>query len=235
VVQIGSTHLLQHATNDHVSLFRWTGALGILATGVYLAKTLLPLPDAAHLACVLSFGPLVVAGSPGLARFAQANRHRAYIDVAKIFAIIAGTFHIAMVSVQLTTIHFMREDIREAATDTAKAALREILSGVFTVQLGLCFVWDLFIGLATILFSIALLSYGIVGRIIAVLGLLIAAAFLSFKLYTFPVPPADAGLFDLGPGMGSWFLAFSIFVLVTARRYGQGAGRDATSIVVTSS
>lgn len=224
----------QLAVPDQVSYFRWTGALGILATFAYLAKTLLPLPPAAYLACLLSFGPLVVAGSLGLARFAQAHRPRAWIDVAKVFAVIAGTFHIAMVSVQLTTVHFMREDIREAATDSAKAALREILSGVFTVQLGLCFVWDLFIGLATILFSIALLSYGVAGRIIGAAGLLLATTFLSFKLYTFPVPPADAGLFDLGPGMGSWFLAFSTFVLLSARRYGRGTPPPATGELASS-
>jgi hypothetical protein len=44
------------------------------------------------------------------------------------------------------------------------------------------------------------------GAWFAVPGLLIGGLLLSFNTATFPSPPADAGLVDLGPLVGLWYL-----------------------------
>jgi len=42
--------------------------------------------------------------------------------------------------------------------------------------------------------------------------MLVGAALLVLNLQTFPTPPANAGLFDLGPVLGLWYLAVTIQV-----------------------
>jgi len=204
--------------NDHVpSVYRWTGILGISATTVFLAKTFIPMPSFPHLLLCMSFGPLVIAGSPGMAKFLKQSRPSMLVDAGALFAIVAAAFHLSMVCVQATNLIILRERIA-AADEGAKAALRQILSGVFTVQLGLCFCWDLLIGLATLLFCSVLWRRGTGAAALACAGALIAVTFLAMKLSTFPIPPAEAGLFDLGPGLGAWFLLFSVYILWNARQ-----------------
>jgi hypothetical protein len=201
---------------DAARLFAWTGVLGIAATAVYLTKTFVPMPFKAHVMVCMAFGPLIVAGAPGMAAYLKGRAESLLIDTAARFAVVAGAFHLAMTCVQTTTLMIMRERIAEAEEPT-KAALRQILSSVHTVQLGLCFCWDLFIALATLLFGAAMIRRG--GRLAALgaAGLLVGATFLAMKLWTYPIPPAEAGLFDLGPGMGAWYMAFASVILLTAR------------------
>jgi hypothetical protein len=196
---------------------RWTGILGISATGVFLAKTFIPMPSFPHLLLCMSFGPLVIAGTPGMARFLKRARPSMLVDAGALFAIIAAAFHLSMVCVQATNLIILRERIA-AADEAAKAALRQILGGVFTVQLGLCFCWDLLIALATLLFCAVLWKRGAGAALLASGGTLIAVVFLSMKLLKFPIPPAEAGLFDLGPGLGAWYMLFSAYILWNARQ-----------------
>lgn len=198
-------------------LYLWTGILGIAATAVFLTKTFAPLPFKAHLLLCMAFGPLIVAGAPGMARYLKRGGESLLVDVAARFAVVAGAFHLAMTCVQTTTVIMMRERIA-AADEAAKAGLRQILNGVFTVQLGLCFCWDLFIALATLCFSVAMVRRGGGMAALGGLGLLIGTTFLGMKLWTYPIPPAEAGLFDLGPGMGAWYMLFATVIVVTARK-----------------
>lgn len=203
--------------SETARLYLWTGLLGIAATAVYLTKTFVPMPFKAHVILCMAFGPLIVAGAPGMATFLKRGGQSLLIDVAARFAVIAGAFHLAMTCVQTTTLIMMRERIA-AADEAAKDGLRQILNGVFTVQLGLCFCWDLFIALATLLFSVAMVRRAGGLRLLGLLGLLIGTTFLGMKLWTYPIPPAEAGLFDLGPGMGAWYMLFSLLIVLTCRK-----------------
>ncbi len=206
---------------DASRLFVWTGVLGIAATAVYLTKTFVPMPFKAHVMVCMAFGPLIVAGAPGMGRYLKRGSESLLIDTAARFSVIAGAFHLAMTCVQTTTVMIMRERIA-AAEEPAKAALRQMLGSVHTVQLGLCFCWDLFIALATLLFGVAMLRRAGWFRVLGALGLLIGGVFLGMKLWTYPIPPGEAGLFDLGPGMGAWYMVFSVVILLTARRDTRG-------------
>lgn len=203
-------------TSEQISLFRWTGILGISATAVFLAKTFIPMPSFPHMVLCMAFGPLVIAGAPGMARFLKRQCVSMLADAGALFCVVAAAFHLAMVCVQATNLIILRERIA-AAEESAKATMRLILSGVFTVQLGLCFCWDLLIGLATLLFCSILWKQGKAAAALAFSGALVAITFLSMKLYCFPIPPKEAGLFDLGPGLGAWYLLFSIYILCNAR------------------
>jgi hypothetical protein len=43
-------------------------------------------------------------------------------------------------------------------------------------------------------------------------GVLIAVALLVLNVWTFPIPPANKNLIDLGPVLGLWYLAVTIFL-----------------------
>lgn len=69
-----------------------------------------------------------------------------------------------------------------------------------------------------LLFCSVLWKRGAGAAALACAGCLVALTFLAMKLSTFPIPPAEAGLFDLGPGLGAWFLCFSAYILGNARQ-----------------
>jgi hypothetical protein len=78
------------------------------------------------------------------------------------------------------------------------------------VWLGLDVAWDIYIALGTAFFSAAMLYHERFGLIFAIPGFLIALLVVGLNIATFPVPPAKAGLIDVGPFVGLWYLAVTI-------------------------
>lgn len=89
-------------------------------------------------------------------------------------------------------------------------AQEKISREVSAIWLGLDVAWDTYIGLGTLCFALAMLRHPRFGRVFAVSGLVIAVALLALNFYTFPTPPGEAGLVDLGPKVGLWYLAVTI-------------------------
>ncbi len=83
---------------------------------------------------------------------------------------------------------------------------------VDAVQLGLDVAWDVFISLGTLLFALTMFKDPRFGWIIGSLGVLIAVALLVLNLLTFPIPPANQNLIDLGPLLGLWYLVVAILI-----------------------
>jgi len=85
-------------------------------------------------------------------------------------------------------------------------------AAVDAVQLGMDVAWDVFISLGTLLFALCMFKDPRFGRIIGLLGVFIALALLVLNILTFPIPPANNNLIDLGPLLGFWYLAVTIFL-----------------------
>jgi hypothetical protein len=81
---------------------------------------------------------------------------------------------------------------------------------------GLDVAWDFYIGAGTILFGLAMVGRRGLGAWIGVPGVLISVLFLIFNIVTFPKPPDTAGLLDLGPLVGLWYLVVFVRVGVAA-------------------
>ena len=81
---------------------------------------------------------------------------------------------------------------------------------------GLDVAWDLYVGTGTTLFALCMFGRRGLGVWIAVPGLLIAGLFLIFNIATFPKPPDTAGLVDLGPLVGLWYLVVYVRLGVSA-------------------
>jgi hypothetical protein len=78
------------------------------------------------------------------------------------------------------------------------------------IWLGLDVAWDAYIGLGTVLFGVSMLLHPRFGRLFGASGIVLGLSLLVLNLYTFPTPPSNAGLVDLGPFLGLWYLAVSV-------------------------
>ncbi len=81
------------------------------------------------------------------------------------------------------------------------------------IWLGLDVAWDVFGGAGTVLFGFALWRHARVGRILAAAGILVGVLLLALNIGTFPMPPADAGWFDIGPFVALWYVVLMARVL----------------------
>lgn len=95
------------------------------------------------------------------------------------------------------------------------------------VWLGLDVAWDFFVGAGTVLFGLALWRHPRFRPLLAGGGVLAGLCLLVLNIATFPIPPAEAGLFDVGPFVGLWYVVLSARVLIVARTRDAGEGREA--------
>ena len=83
--------------------------------------------------------------------------------------------------------------------------------------------WDLYVAAGTFLFALAMRRAPGFGPVFAWSGMALAAGLLALNVATFPVPPGDAGLVDLGPAVALWYVAVSIQLARLLRRGGAAA------------
>ncbi len=182
------------------------GIFGLAAIVVYVTIIAIPLPDAANAAVAAWFGPLFSLASYGLYRMLALNRKTASLQIAVVANAIAGAMVTAMLLIQLA--------VRSGGRGTLDIFLWTKLR---RVDLGLDVAWDVYGALGTFLFACNMVRHPRFGRIIGGVGALLAAGLAVLNLATFPTPPAYAGLFDLGPFVGLWYVAVSVQLLRSRR------------------
>jgi hypothetical protein len=74
-----------------------------------------------------------------------------------------------------------------------------VLAQLTAIWLGVHVAWDAYIALGTLFLALALLRHPRFGKAFAFPGLIIAPGLLPLNFYSFPAPPASAGLVDRGP------------------------------------
>lgn len=189
-----------------------TGA-GLVAAVIYLVWSVFPLPDVFDVLFHVAFGPLVVAGFLGIGAALWRGGPSVPTAFGTVYGALSGAFFASMTIVQMSNLDYHRRFIREAADPATEQAFRQIFRGVFTVQLGLDLVWDVFVTSGAILLAAAMIGRSRAATAFGVAGIGVAGLTLVLNLWTLPVPPAEAGLFDAGPYTGGWFLLVSVWVL----------------------
>ncbi len=185
-------------TNNTIEL-RWVQlaiVLGIATSVVYPSLIFLPLPKLLTITFAALVGPFLGLASLGLYHFIRLNQPSVSAQLAAACNFIAGALFSTMLLVQLA----VRFRVADQPVD------RQVVA----VWLGLDVAWDVYIALGTALFAWAMWSHPRLGRVFAVAGILIAVLLLALNLYTFPEPPGESNLIDLGPFVGLWYLAVSI-------------------------
>lgn len=169
---------------------------GLCASVLYPAILFIPLPLAATAAVAAFLGPAIGIGSLGLRQVIALHGHSVAATLAAITNVVAGALITAMLLVQLA----VRYGIAEAVPSAHLVA----------VWLGLDVAWDVYIGLGTILFGLAMIGHPRFGWAFALPGLALGSLVLVLNFYTFPTPPAEAGSIDVGPFVGLWYLAATL-------------------------
>jgi hypothetical protein len=107
----------------------------------------------------------------------------------------AASLFVAMALVQLA--------IRSSGTATRVTS---------STYLALDVAWDMYLSLGTVLFGVVLVRSRGLARVLGVAGVILGSLLAVFNIATFPAPPADAGLLDLGPFVGIWYLCLTLLV-----------------------
>ncbi len=123
-------------------------------------------------------GPALGVASVGLREALHLHRYSAVSYLACFLNFLAGALLTAMLLVQLA--------VRQYAPG------EDMLTRLVGVWLGLDVAWNVYIGLGTLLFAVALLRHPRFGLPFAVTGLVVAAVLLALNPYTFPAPPAES-------------------------------------------
>jgi hypothetical protein len=186
---------------------------GLLVSVIYPLMIFVPLPFHVALILAASAGPLLAIASIGLYHFVKIHSKTVSLQIAVLFNIIAGVIFNMMLIVQLAIRKGISEYLASASESATQEILRWILRSVNKVHLGLDVSWDIFILVGTFLFALNMLHHPRLGKIIGLIGVAIACVTMGLNLYSFPAPPADSGLVDLGPFVGLWYLAVTILIL----------------------
>ena len=197
---------------------------GLGASVVYPLMIFAPLPKKITIILASLFGPLLMAASLGLYYFLKVHRKTITGQLAVISNIIASAMVSLMLIVQLSVNLSMVEMMDSAGEGISEATQKWIWLVVDKVQLGMDVSWDIFIGIGTILFGVTMMKHPRFGKIFGFLGFLIGHFVLVFNLATFPTPPGDAGLIDIGPFLGIWYLVATILVIRSLKWFDQQQG-----------
>lgn len=169
---------------------------GFFACLAYPLVVFVPLPKLATTTLAACFGPALGVACFGLRRLLDLETPQVSSALGSLLNALAGGLFSAMLLVQM-------------AVDYS-AGGEKVSAQVSAIWLGLDVAWDAYIGLGTICFALAMLRHPRFGRVFAFSGMAIAAGLLALHLYTFPTPPQNAGLVDLGPAVGLWYLVVTI-------------------------
>jgi hypothetical protein len=183
---------------------RASAICGLAAIVSYALLIGLPGPAALQALLTLGFGLGLTIASIGLYFSVAAPASPRVGLVAAVSNTVAAGLLVAMILVQLAI---------GSTGDAAGPALR-------AVSLALDVGWDLYVAAGTFLFALAMRRAPGFGPLFAWSGMAVAAGLLVLNVATFPVPPGDAGLVDLGPAVALWYVAVSIQLARLLRRAG---------------
>ena len=193
--------------------------LGFIIILAYLNFALHVIELSQKLTLILAFaiGPVAIYGVLKLYKELTNLDKTTSLLVGTVFLIIAFALLNLMLVVQQSIFISMKDYIASETDSKTQDSLRLILKGLNHVQLGIDVSFDIFYCLGLILLSLALYKNPEIGKFIGVFGVVSAALLLIFNMATFPLPPANAGLVDLGPLTGVWWLLLIVRIMTKSK------------------
>lgn len=173
--------------------YDWAGVTaisGIAGVVVYVYVIATESVDAFTLLASTMFAFGVTLSSLGLYHVLGGTKASPLVLIAAIANVIGAAILLAMILVQMSI----------------KAVIPQPDAGLKAVWWGLDVAWDIYFSAGTILFGLSMVGRRGLGAWFGVPGVLIGALLLIFNIATFPLPPANAGLVDLGPVSGLWYV-----------------------------
>jgi len=189
------------------------------AVACYISAIALPWPEtqlgtSTGLVVVSAWPILSIVYSYGLYSFVAAESESTANRLSLVFAVAAFTIVLAMIVVQLAVGAGMRE-IGQGLDEQTTTALRR---GLRMVDLGLDVAWDMLIGTALIFSGAAIRGRSGLGLGWAIPSVALGMALIVLNAATFPWPPGDRGLIDIGPFIGLFVMLLAGRLTILGRR-----------------
>lgn len=191
--------------------------MGFAAVAVYYGSAVLPLPDRLSQFFALVFPGLLLCGHVALYHYFRRRQESALNQAAVIFGIAAPVLVSAMLCAQMSIVSYMDRFYRPLDEVTRLAQIN-IWRAVDSVQLGLDVAWDMFILPTILMFAVLSYRHLPMGRLFGSIGIFLGLMGLVFNIWTFPTPPINVGLVDVGPFAMAWYAALFVIVFVTRPR-----------------
>jgi len=182
---------------------------GILGIAAYFAAATGLLPSRITLLLAFAMGPLLSVAFIGFYHFLRCHRNSVALQTATVFGVVAGTLVNLMLVVQ--------QSLFEGLAAGVRATMGPAWAGLNLVQLGIDISWDIYISIATILLGLTLCTHPRFGIVLGGTTILAGLLLLALNLWTFPIPPGDSGLFDVGPFVGLWLVVLSLRMLFSVK------------------
>ena len=190
---------------------------GLVAAISYPTLILAPLPLAAVAFLTCLFGVSLSLAAVGGYHFIALHKATITLQIGAAAEVIAGVLVICMLLIQLAVNKTMESILSTAEAAGTTEIANSIWLAVDQVQLGIDVAWDVYISIGTLLIAWNLRSHPRFGPFFGWPGVVIASSLLVLNLVTFPTPPSQAGLVDLGPALGLWSLAMAIRIVLSLK------------------
>lgn len=207
-------NLTNSAADDWIKFGAWSG---LIFAVLFMSTALLPLPDRLTTVLALVMPLFLLVGHVGLYHFLSRHRSAFTTQLAAILGICAPVLVSAMLTVQMSMASYM-ERFYTPLDEAMKASQINIWRAVDSVQLGLDVAWDMFILPTIILFSLGLMKHPAFGRVFGGIGLVLGVAGLILNIWTFPTPPINVGLPDVGPFVVTWYGILFVLMIRAQRK-----------------
>jgi hypothetical protein len=182
-------------------------AFGVLAMVAYAVVSAVPMSPRLQAVAVSIFGPGVAVASAGLYEVLRLHRSTVGLRIGLVANIAAAITVTMMLFAQIAFKRWLELEFSTGAAATPSSPAYQAANGL---QLGFDAVWDLFLSIGTFLFATAMWTHPRFGRVFATIGGVLAVLLLTLNLGTFPEPPEEAGLLDVGPLVGLWYLVAAV-------------------------
>ena len=193
----------------------------MVAVACYILAIALPWPEtqlgtSTALVVVSAWPILSIVYSYGLYSYVAAECESTANRLAFVFAVTAFTTVLGMIVVQLAVGASISEITKGLDEHTTKALRR----GLRMIDLGLDVAWDMLIGTALIFSGLAIRGRSGLGLVWAIPSVVLGTALIVLNASTFPWPPGDRGLIDIGPFIGIFVMALAARLALLGRRAG---------------
>jgi hypothetical protein len=196
---------------------RYGAWCGLIFSVVFMSMALVPMPDRLSTVLALVMPLFLLVGHVGLYHFLTRQRPAFTTQLAVILGICAPVLVSAMLTVQMSLVSYM-ERYYHPLDEAMKASQINIWRAVDSVQLGLDVAWDMFILPTIILFSLGLMKHPAFGKIFGGIGQFLGVGGLFLNIWTFPTPPINVGLPDVGPFAVTWYGVLFILMIRAQRK-----------------
>ncbi|MCP4605690.1 MAG: hypothetical protein GY847_35085 [Proteobacteria bacterium] len=186
---------------------------GMIAALAYPTIVFIPLPLIAVVGIASVCGLSISIASVGLYHLIALDRKSVSLQIGAASNVIAGILFNCMIIVQLSVNTVMESVLAKPPANLSAEMLRMIWDSVDQVQLGIDIAWDVYLCFGTLLVAWNMRKHPRFRVFFWWSGVIISLLLMVFNLVTFPTPPGQSGLVDLGPILGLWYFVVGIQVV----------------------